>query len=112
MKPLKEYKVEASSLAESVIAMVLVAVCLVVITSVLSSLLTNTAPVAFYEGRQAVKQWAQETRDQKLFTEDKRQGINYTITRMISRDMPQGYTVVFKLSSGQKNEERSYIMYE
>jgi len=109
---LKECKVQASSLAESVIAMALVAVCLVVVTSVLSSVLTSTAPVSLYEGRQAVKEWAQETRDAKLFTEEIRSRGGYIITRSVSRDKEQGYNVTFTLEAGLKKEERLYKMYE
>ncbi len=108
----KDCNIQASSLAESVIAMALVAVCLVVVTSVLSSVVSNTAPVSLYEGRQEVKKWAQETQHTKQYTDDTKKGINYSITRSVSRDRDHGYTVIFTLETGKKKEERTYKMYE
>ena len=109
---LKGCKIQASSLAESVIAMALVAVCLVVVTSVFSNVVSNTAPVSLYEGRQEIKKWAQETQNSKQYTDDSKKEINYSITRSVTRDRDQGYTVIFTLETGKKKEEHIYKMYE
>ena len=109
---LKECNIKASSLAESVIAMAIMAICLVVVTSVMSSVVSNTAPIALYDGRQAVKKWAQETRAKQIFTEESREGEGYTIVKDITRLGDGTVSVSFALKLAGTTEIQEYIMYE
>lgn len=110
MKPLRTYSVSASSLTESVIAMVIVAACLSIAMMIYGQVLRSDRNIALYKGAQKVKELIAETILNKSFEDEIYDYETYSIEKKVEAITEKVYKVELHVKSQQKTEHYQYIL--
>ncbi|WP_133067283.1 hypothetical protein [Flagellimonas pacifica] len=103
----KRYKVKASSLTESIIAMVIVAVCLSIALVVYVSVLKRDRGLPYYKAEQKVKELLWATQYEMQLEDEDYTFLGFTINKKVEqhKGLANIYKVTFiaNLPNGKKN---------
>ncbi len=108
MKCLKTFRLRASSLGETVIAMALISICLGMTLIVYGRVISSSENVSSYLAEQKVKQLIYETEEEQLFEDEDFDYGTYKILKRVERDVEGqlSYVTFIILNNGKKRQRR------
>jgi hypothetical protein len=108
----KLFKVKASSLTESIIAMVIIAICLSTAIIIYINILNADKNLPFYMAEQKVKKLLVQTINDDLFHDEDFSYETYTIVKTVENfeQLENTYKVVFKINAAGKTDNYSYVI--
>tara|TARA_R110002033_G_scaffold66981_3_gene118001 strand:- start:44011 stop:44349 length:339 start_codon:yes stop_codon:yes gene_type:complete len=108
---LNNYKVKASSLTESIIAMVIIATCLSIAIMIYVRVLTSDKNIASYKAEQKVKELLFETSSKKEYTNEEYTYETFKIRKEVEELVKDGpYKVIFIVDAGHNKNKYQYII--
>ena len=108
MRLSRNYKLKASSLMESVIAIAIIAVCLLIASLIYVKLLDSDYEVAYYEAKQKVKELHFETITNQQFEDETYQYDAYKITKTVNDTSIDLKEVNFEIKTKKKVENYTF----
>jgi len=112
MNLLKNYKLQASSLIESVMAIAIISICISIATLVYVKLLQSDYEIAYYKAKQKITELHLQTIEEQLFEDEVYSFESYTITKQVKAYNRVVNQVNFKLQTKTKKETQYYLVKE
>lgn len=108
MKFLKTFRLRASSLGETVIAMALISICLGMTLIVYGRVISSSENISSYLAEQKVKQLIYETEEEQLFEDEDFEYGSYKVLKRVERDVEGqlSYVTFIILNNGKKRQRR------
>jgi len=110
MRLLKNCKLQASSLIESVMAIAIISICISMTTLVYVKLLQSDYEIAYYKAKQKISQLHLETIEEQLFDDEVYGFESYTITKQVKEYNPSVNQVDFELQTKTKKETLHFLV--
>lgn len=112
MKPLKNYKIKASSLLESVMATAIIAICVVVATIVFVNVFKTSFSTDFIQARQEIHTIIHELKKQKEIEDDTYVFSNFSIQQEVNayEADTQIQQIDFTITTNTRTETFSYLI--
>ena len=112
MKPLKNYKLEASSLLESVIATAIIAICILVATIVFVNVFKTSFSTDYIQARQKLHTIVHELHQQNNIEDQTYTFTNFTIEQDVNtyEDNSSIKQIDFTITTNTKTETFSYLI--
>ncbi len=105
-------RVRASSLIESVIAIAVIAICMLLATLIFNQVLSSSYNMAFQKAKYRIEMLREATKKEQLFADNTYQGPGYTIIKKV-RDHesdPRLKEVRFTVQAHRKKEVFTYLI--
>ncbi|WP_353780193.1 hypothetical protein [Winogradskyella sp. 3972H.M.0a.05] len=103
MRLLKNFRVKASSLVESIIAIVIISVCVMIAFMVYVQVMQNSHPIPYYEAKHKIQKIIQEDMKANDFENNTYKHTNYTIDKSVFINREDKIVELkFKITSGEK----------
>lgn len=110
MRLLKNYRLKASSLIESVVAIAIISICVFIATLVYVKLLESDYEIAFYKAKQKVSVLHLRTIEEQLFEDEVYDFGDYKIVKEIKDFSDRVKEVQFEVLTKTKSEKYSYLI--
>jgi hypothetical protein len=111
MRLSKRFRLQASSITESIIAMVIIAICLSIIMVVYVRVLNTDRNLPLYIAEQKVKELLWETENRNEYMNEEYSYSSYTINKEVEELSEIGtYKVSFIVIAGGKQDKYQYII--
>jgi len=110
MNLLKNCKLQASSLIESVMAIAIISICISIATLVYVKLLQSDYEIAYYKAKQKITVLYLQTIEEQLFEDEVYSFESYTITKQVKEDSSGVNQVDFELQTKTKKETQHYLV--
>lgn len=112
MESLNNYKIKASSLVESIIALVIVAVCLSIALVVYVNVLQSNRDMPFYRAEQKVKELFWTTKEQSLWEDEDYRFKTYSIQKKVEskNGLYETYKLTFTVHIANKKKSYEYVV--
>ncbi|WP_179008675.1 hypothetical protein [Winogradskyella forsetii] len=110
MSLLKSYKLKASSLIESVMAITIISICVFIATLVYVKLLDSDYEVSYYKAKHKIGELHLETIQQQLFEDETFDFESYKIKKTINDYSIFLKQIVFVLETETKKERVEYLV--
>ncbi|MGH1387345.1 hypothetical protein [Kordia sp.] len=112
MKQLKNYKIKASSLLESVMATAIIAICIVIATIVFVNVFKTNVSTDFIQARQKIHTIIHELQQQKKIEAHTYIFSNFTINQEVNayEDHATLKQIHFTITTNTKTETFSYLI--
>ena len=102
MKSSKSFK--ASSLIESIIAIVLISICSLVALTVYLNVIGQNNPIAYYEAKHTIEHLADEAQKTQNFEKEVYSYKHYSIEKNVKIKKSENIAILnYKITSGNKN---------
>ncbi|WP_044397248.1 hypothetical protein [Lacinutrix sp. Hel_I_90] len=110
MNLLKNYKLQASSLIESVMAIAIISICVFIATMVYVKLLDSDYEVSYYKAMQKVTQLHLETIEQQAFEDEVYDYKSFKIDKTVNDYSVFLKEVAFRVETKNKKETFKYLV--
>jgi len=110
MSLLRNCKLQASSLIESVMAIAIISICISIATLVYVKLLQSDYEIAYYKAKQKIALLHLETIEDQLFENETYGFESYTITKLVKEYSPGVNQVDFELQTKTKKETQHFLV--
>lgn len=110
MSLLKNYKLKASSLIESVVAIAIISICVFIATLIYVKLLETDYEIAFYKAKQKVSVLYLQTIEEQLFEDEVYDFGDYKIVKEINDFSDKVKEVEFEILTKSKSEKYNYLI--
>lgn len=110
MSSLRNCKLQASSLIESVMAIAIISICISIATLVYVNLLKTDYEIAYYKAKQKITQLHLETIEQQLFEDEVYGFESYTISKEVKKYSYGVNQVNFVLTTKTKKEAQQFLV--
>ncbi|WP_452223475.1 hypothetical protein [Lacinutrix chionoecetis] len=110
MNLLKNYKLKASSLIESVIAIAIISICVFIATMVYVKLLDSDYEISYYKAKQKITELHLQTIEQQDFEDENYDFESYRIKKMTNDYSIFLKQVIFILETETKKEQVEYLV--
>jgi ABC-type dipeptide/oligopeptide/nickel transport system permease component len=106
----RNYKLEASSLIESVMAIAIISICISIATLVYVKLLQSDYELAYYKAKQKITELHLQTIEEQLFENESYNFESYNITKQVKEYSFGLYQVDFELQTKTKKEILHFLV--
>ena len=110
MNLLRNCKLQASSLVESVMAIAIISICISIATLVYVRLLQSDYEIAYYKAKQKITFLHLETIEKQLFENETYSFESYTITKLVAAYSYGVNQVDFELQTKTKKETQHFLV--
>lgn len=111
MKQLNTYKIRASSISESVIAMALIAICLVMATAIYSQVIMSGGTLTDVVVEQKIKELVWQTEAEQLFEDEDFDFKVYKIEKRVSKQIVNGLVeITFTVLNGKNRYKHKVLI--
>ncbi|UII80121.1 hypothetical protein [Flagellimonas sp. CMM7] len=112
MASLRHFKVKASSLTESIIAMVIVAICLSIAMVVYVTILKHDRGLPHYKAEQKVKELLWVVQEERLWEDEDYTFDSFTITKKVEqiKGLENTNKVVYTVNLPNGNKNYTYVV--
>ena len=107
---LRNCKLQASSLVESVMAIAIISICISIATLVYVRLLQSDYEIAYYKAKQKITFLYLETIEEQLFENETYSFESYTITKLVAAYSYGVNQVDFELQTKTKKETQHFLV--
>jgi len=110
MNLLRNCKLQASSLIESVMAIAIISICISMATLVYVKLLQSDYEIAYYKAKQKIALLHLETIEEQLFDDEVYGFESYSVTKQVKEYSPGINQVDFELKTNTKKETIHFLV--
>ncbi|PHS04930.1 MAG: hypothetical protein COA88_13030 [Kordia sp.] len=110
MSLLRNCKLQASSLVESVMAIAIISICISIATLVYVRLIQSDYEIAYYKAKQKITFLHLETIEEQLFENETYILDSYTIIKLVKEHSPGINQIDFELQTKTKKETQHFLV--
>jgi len=110
MNSLRNCKLQASSLIESVMAIAIISICISMATLVYVKLLQSDYELAYYKAKQKIALLHLKTIEEQLFDDEIYGFESYSVTKQVTAYSPGINQVDFELKTKTKTETQHFLV--